>query len=99
MTARVEAILVSETAGGDMSRVAEAELIAGKGIVGDRYFFARGTFSDKLAASGDFELTLIEQEEVDAFNQLSDLNYGAEHFRRNIVKGGTINKAQSEITR
>lgn len=65
-----------------------AELVAGKGIVGDRYYNETGTFSKKLAGLPDKELTLIEAEEIDAFNQEFNFNLTYGDFRRNIVTAG-----------
>lgn len=65
-----------------------AELVAGKGIVGDRYYNETGTFSKKLAGLPDKELTLIESEEIDAFNQEFNFNLTYGDFRRNIVTAG-----------
>jgi len=61
------------------------DVIAGKGIVGDRYFTGEGTFSKKLAGNRKSEITLIEAEEIERFNliQGSCLEYG--DLRRNVV--------------
>ena len=65
-----------------------AELVAGKGIVGDRYYNETGTFSKKLAGLPDKELTLIESEEIDSFNKEFGFNFTYGDFRRNIVTQG-----------
>lgn len=61
------------------------EVVAGKGIVGDRYFTGEGTFSKKLAGNRKSEITFISSEEIDRFNhaQGSDLDHG--DLRRNVV--------------
>lgn len=61
------------------------EVIAGKGIVGDRYFTGEGTFSKKLAGNRKSEITFIEAEQVERFNktQGSHLEHG--DLRRNVV--------------
>ncbi len=84
----VKEILISESAGSEMNSLASAELVEGKGIVGDRYFKKVGTFSKALEEAGDFEVTLIESEEIEAFEQKLDLGYTAKEFRRNIVTSG-----------
>lgn len=68
-----------------MEAVVEAQLEAGRGIVGDRYYFAKGTFSGELEGRPDAEVTLIEAEKIDEFNRSTGLalEYGA--LRRNIV--------------
>jgi len=88
MNGKVEQILISSNAGEELRQVSEANLIQGKGIEGDRYFFKVGTFSEALEEKGDFEVTLIEKEEIDAFNELAGLNYIPADFRRNIVTSG-----------
>ena len=46
---------------------------------------SRGTFSEKLDGTPDVEVTLIEQEEIDAFNDITSHCYTGKDFRRNIV--------------
>lgn len=88
MGATIRAIYIAANAGAPMQAVEYAELKAGQGIVGDRYYMDSGTFSEKLQNLPDKELTLIESERVDQFNtdHGSNLEYGA--FRRNIITGG-----------
>lgn len=88
MTGKVEVILLAEQAGKAMSEHASAELQAGKGVVGDRYYSSQGTFSEALADAADFQVTLIEQEEIDLFNQKTGFKYSGKDFRRNIVTSG-----------
>lgn len=57
-------------------------------VEGDRYFFKNGTFSEALEAKGDFEVTLIELEKIEAFNMVSNLDYSPGEFRRNLVTSG-----------
>lgn len=85
MNGIVKEILFAEKAGDELVAIASAELQAGKGIVGDRYYSVQGTFTEPLKDSADFEVTLIEQEEIDRFNQTTGLNYVGSDFRRNIV--------------
>ena len=42
---------------------------AGRGLVGDRYYNERGTFSEKLRGNRKKEITFIEAEEIAAFNE------------------------------
>ena len=58
----------------------EINLIAGKGIVGDRHF---RDFNDPLN-----QLTLIESENIDEYNLKNKLNIPYLNFRRNIVTKG-----------
>jgi len=88
MNGKVERVLICKEAGEDLYEIEKASLVPGKGIEGDRYYFKAGTFSDALAEKGDFEVTLIEQEEIEGFNVKAGLNYIPEMFRRNIVTSG-----------
>jgi len=88
MTGIVKDILFSGDKQGELRSYPVAEAQAGKGIVGDRYYSAQGTFSSQLKDLPEFEMTLIEQEEIDSFNKITKLNYCAAKFRRNIVTQG-----------
>jgi MOSC domain-containing protein YiiM len=61
--------------------------VPGKGLEGDRYFLGAGTFSPK-PQKADFEITLIEQENIAAFAGDSGLAFTAAHARRNVVTRG-----------
>ena len=61
-----------------------ATLVAGKGIEGDRYFAGVGTFSPDVQDPAH-QVTLIESEEIERFNQEHNLDFLASRFRRNLV--------------
>ena len=84
----VKNILIAANVDEALCSSSTATLQAGKGIVGDRYYFAHGTFSKKLAGLPEVEVTLVEQEEIDAFNLKARLKYSGKDFRRNIVTEG-----------
>ena len=63
-----------------IDEVNSVELIANKGIVGDRYF---KDFSDPMS-----QLTLIESENIDDYNKRYNLNIDYLDFRRNIITKG-----------
>lgn len=88
MAGSIVAIFIAPNAGMPMIAVSEARLEEGQGIVGDRYFSGKGTFSEKLKDSDDSEVTLIESEQIDYFNRENglELDYGAP--RRNVVTQG-----------
>lgn len=88
MFGKVNAIFIAPAASVPLESVTTAELVAGSGIKGDRYFSGVGTFSKKLKDQPDRELTLIEAEEIDGFNESAGtaFDYGA--FRRNVVVSG-----------
>jgi MOSC domain-containing protein YiiM len=59
----------------------------GVGLAGDRYASGIGTFSP-TPRKPDFELTLIEQENIEAFAAESGLGFTSAMARRNIVTRG-----------
>lgn len=87
MDGKVVAIFTTPEACGDLISVGEAALVAGRGIVGDRYHAETGTFSKQLPGP-DHELTLIEAEEIVRFNTESGLALDYSDMRRNIVTEG-----------
>jgi MOSC domain-containing protein YiiM len=98
MSGAVKAILCAENAGEVMFPNDHAELQAGKGIVGDRYYSSQGTFSKDLADTPDFHVTLIEQEQIDKFNQKTGFFYSGTDFRRNIVTTGIdLNELEGKV--
>lgn len=88
MTGRIELILLAAAGGEELNAHASARLLAGHGLEGDRYAEETGTFSKKLRGEPEKELTLIESEEIAAFNARTGHSYGAGKFRRNIVTSG-----------
>jgi MOSC domain-containing protein YiiM len=88
MQARVVEILSSSAPGAPLMACAAAVLEAGRGLAGDRYHAGAGTFSARLAGKPDAELTLIEAEAIERFNQSEGLTLKTADFRRNIVTRG-----------
>jgi MOSC domain-containing protein YiiM len=88
MQPQVVEILSTSAPGAPLAACAEAVLEAGRGLVGDRYHAGAGTFSARLAGKPDAELTLIEAEAIERFNQETGLSLKAADFRRNIVTRG-----------
>jgi MOSC domain-containing protein YiiM len=80
MTARVEAIYIAPENGAAMVTLTAASLIAGCGIEGDRNF--------KVGAAPDTQVTLIEAEAVDRFNDATGIGISPDAPRRNIVTRG-----------
>ena len=60
--------------------VSKAELVAGKGIVGDRHFHENNSVRSQI--------TLIESENIDYYNNKFKTNYSYLDFRRNVVTKG-----------
>ena len=88
MTAKVVAIVTTDKAGAPLQSVAQATLESGRGLVGDRYYEHGGTFSEELKDGTDWEITLIESEEIQRFNESQGLTLPPASFRRNIVTSG-----------
>ena len=82
---RVEFLAIAQAAEHPMIVVPEARARAGRGLEGDRYFDARGTFSDPHGNGND--LTLIEAELLDALS-LPDGVLAPQDARRNVVTRG-----------
>ncbi|SPE55431.1 MOSC domain containing protein [Verrucomicrobia bacterium] len=63
------------------------QAVAGRGLQGDRYFEGSGTFSPQ-PHKPDFEVTLIQQEHIEAFAAASGLPFTPRDARRNLVTSG-----------
>ena len=83
----IREILIAASPASEMLRVSKVRALPGQGLEGDRYFLGIGTFSPN-PQKPDFELTLIEQENVEAFATWSGLAFTSLHARRNIVTRG-----------
>jgi MOSC domain-containing protein YiiM len=66
-----------------MRSVDRVRAIPGKGLEGDRYFDATGTYSDKPGPGR--EVTLIESEAIDAMARDNGITIPAGAARRNVV--------------
>ena len=84
---KVIQILVAESPLSPMISPVSVRAIPGRGLEGDRYFEGRGTFSPQ-PPKPDFEITLIEMENIEAFARESGLPFTAHHSRRNLVTQG-----------
>ena len=76
----VTKICFTEKSGKEIQDVSSVEVIANKGIVNDRYF--------KDNNDQDIQITLIESENIDNFNEISKTNIPYIDFRRNIITKG-----------
>lgn len=81
----VVSINIAPEAEAPMQTVEEVRAIPGKGLLGDRYFEHKGTFSKPQP---DRELTLIEAEAIEAMKHELDVDYGLGDSRRNVVTRG-----------
>jgi MOSC domain-containing protein YiiM len=84
---RVVEILVAGSPTEPMVSRESVRAVPGRGLEGDRYFDGSGTFSPH-PQKPDFEITLIERENIEAFARESGLPFTSRHARRNIVTEG-----------
>jgi MOSC domain-containing protein YiiM len=80
-------IFLASTASEPMASVEIARAVAGSGLEGDRYSFAKGTFS-KQPSHPDQELTLIELEAIEAVARDDGIVLDPGEPRRNLVTRG-----------
>ena len=78
----VKHIFVAAECGSPMLSLAEVEAVTDVGLQGDRYLQAQNR------KSADFQLTLIEGENIEAFAQASGLPLAPHEPRRNLVTTG-----------
>jgi MOSC domain-containing protein YiiM len=76
------AIHISSKCGATLQSVGEAELVAGRGLVGDRYFLPEGKVKP------DKEITLIEAEALEALAKDHELTLEPHESRRNLLTRG-----------
>lgn len=81
MSGRIEAIFIAAREREPQQPVTRAELVAGKGIVGDRYY---GHPSPEPGRN----VTLVEAEEIERFNAEYGAHAPLDGTRRNIVTRG-----------
>jgi MOSC domain-containing protein YiiM len=88
----VVAIFVTDKARAPMQPVPRAQAVPGKGLEGDRYFSRQGTFFRDKPLLPDKEVTLIEQEALDALARDYHVELEPHETRRNILtKGVALN--------
>lgn len=81
MRGSIVSIHIAAEPGGDLQPLDSADLVAGCGIRGDRHFAADGSHADSA-------VTLIEEEQVELFNELTGLSLAPHDTRRQIVTRG-----------
>ena len=91
MSSNVVSIFIAPQAEAPMVEVRSVDAVAGKGLVGDRYFRGEGTFSETVEAPS-YEVALIETEMIEAFNARGEVELSPHAFRHNILtKGVSLN--------
>ena len=63
-----------------IEEVSKIEVVAGKGIIGDRHFHENNSVRSQI--------TLIESENIDYYNNKFKSNYSFLDFRRNVITTG-----------
>lgn len=88
MTGRgtVQAVHVAPEAEAAVEALDSVDAVAGRGLRGDRYFDASGTFSGR--EGGGRDLTLVETEAVDAIAREADVHLEPGAHRRNVTTSG-----------
>ncbi len=82
----VVSIHIGADAEAPMVSVPKVRAVPGKGLEGDRYFRAGGTYSDRPGTGR--EITLIELEAIEALRRESEISIEPGAARRNLVTRG-----------
>ena len=77
----VVAFYIAPSAGKPMERAQSVKAVAGRGLVGDRYFLANGHWT----GTDDCEVTIIAQEDIDEIERRSVVRIQNGEHRRNMV--------------
>src|SRR5881296_2672228 len=85
-TGEIVAIHIADEAEARMRSVDRIRAVPGKGLEGDRYFRASGTYSDWPGPGR--EITLIESEAIEAMARDNELAIAPGEARRNVVTRG-----------
>lgn len=86
-TGSVVGIFIAPAAGAPMAALDRAEVVAGRGLVGDRYFDGRGYYSQVPPLTGR-RLTLIAGEALDALTEETGIDLAPQECRRNLITRG-----------
>jgi len=85
MSGKIVNLFISQSIESSMKKVNQIVLKEKKGIFGDRYYSQEGTFSNKGKIEPDRDVTLIEIEKINEFNDEFNQNITDEDLRRNIT--------------
>lgn len=85
-TGVVVSIHITDRAEAPMRSVQRVRAVPGKGLEGDRYFKATGTYSDRPGPAR--EITLIELEAIEAMARDNEIEIAPGNARRNVVTRG-----------
>ena len=84
----VVGIHIADVARAPMKSLEAVHAISGRGLEGDRYFVRQGTFFKREKERPDQEITLIEQEALEALARDYNVELAGSEARRNIVTCG-----------
>lgn len=87
LTGSVVGIFIAPAAGAPMEARDRVEVVAGRGLVGDRYFDGRGYYSQVPPLTGR-RLTLIAGEALDALTAETGIDLAPQECRRNLITRG-----------
>jgi MOSC domain-containing protein YiiM len=87
-TGTVESIHIAARAEEQTRAVAAVDVVAGRGIEGDRYFRTEGSGTFHEADKHGLDLTLIEAEAIEGLAADSGIELGPGEARRNVVTRG-----------
>jgi hypothetical protein len=79
-------IFIAPRKGHDLQTMEQVEAVAGRGLIGDRYFLKEGTFSEKDGP--DREVTLIEIEAIEGLAREYEVTLEPAKARRNLLTRG-----------
>ncbi len=79
-------IFIARRKGDFLQSVERIEAVAGRGLLGDRYFLKEGTFSDKDGP--DREVTLLEMEALEGLAREYEITLAPAQARRNLLTRG-----------
>jgi len=85
-TGTVVSVHIAATGAAPMKSVSEIQVVAGKGIEGDRYALKLGTYSNQPGSGRD--VTLIEIEAIEALRRDYQITLEPGATRRNLVTRG-----------
>jgi MOSC domain-containing protein YiiM len=79
-------IFIAHRKGHDLQAIDKVEAVAGRGLIGDRYFLKEGTYSAKDGP--DREVTLIEAEALEGLAREYEITLKPTQSRRNLLTRG-----------
>lgn len=86
MEGRIASIQIASAPGAPMTAITTAHLVPGRGIEGDRFYASRG--SDAALDATTCDVTLVEQEALEALKREAPQTTSGGSARRNVVIRG-----------